>query len=89
MKRQLVAERIKNVLKSNQFLALKEMVDAITDETSLISDLSLDSIQILELLVGLEKEFGFSCESDELDLEMFDRFANLVDFVSGKASVEV
>jgi acyl carrier protein len=84
MERQVIVERIKKVLHENQFLALKEMIDSITGETSLVNDLSLDSIQILELAVGLEKEFGFSCEPDELNLDMFDRFDSLVDFVAYK-----
>ncbi len=84
MERQRVEEGIKNILRENQFIALKDMIDSITNETSLVNDLSLDSIQILELIVGMEKEFGFSCEPDELELDMFDRFESLVDFVAKK-----
>jgi acyl carrier protein len=89
MERQEIETRIKKVLRDNKFLALREMIDSITAETSLVSDLSLDSIQILELTVGIEKEFGFACGPDELNLDMFDRFASLVDFVAGKVSERV
>ncbi len=86
MEREIISLRIKKVLKGSQFLALKEMIDSITDEMSLVADLSLDSIQILELIVGLEKEFGFSCMPDELNLELFNRFGDVVDFVENKVN---
>lgn len=86
MERKEVENRIKKVLREAQFLALQELVDSITDETSLINDLSIDSIQILELIVGIEKEFGFQCQPKDLNLEIFDRFERLVDFVEKKVS---
>ncbi len=87
MERHIIEDKIKNVLRENKFVVLKEMIDSIHDETSLLNDLSLDSIQVLELIVGIEKEFGFACDPGELDLEIFDRFASLVDFVSKKNEV--
>ena len=86
MERQSIENGIKKVLKENRFIALREMIDSLTDETSLLEELSLDSIQILELAVGIEKEFGFCCEPDELNLDLFDRFATLVDFVYKKVN---
>lgn len=86
MERKIIEMRLKSILKENQFLALKEMVDSISDETSLVNDLALDSIQILELIVAIEKEFDFSCEADELDLDIFDKFQRLVDFVDNKVN---
>jgi acyl carrier protein len=89
MDRKMVDIRLKKVLKENQFLALKNMVDTITDKTSLVNDLALDSIQILELVVGIEKEFGFFCEPDELELDMFDNYGKLVDFVQNKLNTQI
>lgn len=84
MERSIISSRIKSVLKGTQFMALKELIDSITDDMSLVSDLSLDSIQILELIVELEKEFGFSCQPDELNLDMFNRFGDVINFVEKK-----
>lgn len=84
MNRETITARIKKVLSSNRFMALKEMVDSITDETSLVEDLALDSIQILEMVIEMENEFNFRCEPDELNLDMFVRFSRLVDFVEKK-----
>ncbi len=84
MERRVIADRLKKILKANQFIALKNQIDNITEETSLVNDLALDSIQILELVVQIEKEFSFSCESDELNLDMFDEFGKLIDFIESK-----
>lgn len=84
MNRNEIAERIKNLLKSNEFMSLRNLVDSIHEDTSLINDLALDSIQILELIVGIENEFGVACEYDELNLDMFDKFSHLVDFIEKK-----
>lgn len=89
MKREVIIENLKNILKNNQFSALKKLVDDITEETSLINDLALDSIQILELVVEIEREFSFSCEPDELQLEMFDRVGTLIDFIESKCLSEI
>lgn len=79
-----MANRIKDILKGEQFFAIREEIDMITGETSLINDLALDSIQILELIVGLEQEFAFICEPHELNLDIFDRFDTLIEFVQRK-----
>ena len=84
MNRNSIIEKLKDILKDNQFLALKSLIDTIDDETSLINDLALDSIQILELLVSIEEKFNFSCNSSELNLDIFDRFGSLVDFIENK-----
>jgi acyl carrier protein len=84
MDRDTIVVKIKKLLKADQFIALRDMVDSITGESSLVNDLSMDSIQILELIVMLEKEFGFSCEPDELNLDMFDRFDSLINFIEEK-----
>ena len=86
MTRREVFERIKNILKEEQITVLGEQVDTITDETSLINDFALDSIQILELIVNIEKEFEMECNADELNIDLFDRYADLVDFVYKKVS---
>ena len=62
--------------------------DMIADEAPLFgppdaegSGLGLDSIDALELLVVLEKDFGVSVETGEIDLEAFRSVASLEAFV--------
>ncbi len=84
MEREEIVNRLKKLLKDNQFMSLRTLVDSLNDGTSLINDLAMDSIQILELIVGIENEFSFTCDPRELSLEMFDRFDRLVNFVQNK-----
>jgi len=84
MTRNDVAELIKHILKENQATALRDQVDMITDDTSLIDDLALDSIQILELIVNLEDEFNIVCDAQELNIDLFGRFGDLVGFIHKK-----
>lgn len=79
-----IIEKIKMLLKSNQFMSMREKIDSIDESTSLINDLALDSIQIVELIVGIENEFDFTCSYNELSLDMFDRLGELVDFIDNK-----
>ena len=57
--------------------------DKIGDETPLFgSDLGLDSVDALELVVVLEKEYGIKIKSHEVDKNVFASVATLSDFVA-------
>jgi acyl carrier protein len=56
--------------------------DRIGDEQRLFSDgLGLDSVDALELVVALEKEFGISVKSHEIDRKHFESVAALAELV--------
>lgn len=82
--RQQIRERIKGILCGEKFMIDRTVADSIRGDTSLINDLALDSIQILELIVGLEQEFEFTCEPYELNIDMFDNLDELIDFIEKK-----
>ena len=46
--------------------------------------LGLDSVDALELVLGLENEFGIKVESDEMKRESFASVAALADFVDSR-----
>ncbi len=81
MTREEVKQKILGILTSDEQMSLQIRVEEITDDTSLLTDARLDSIQILELTVALEQSFGFTMSSEELSLTLFDRFGALVDHV--------
>lgn len=55
----------------------------IADDAPLFGDgLGLDSVDALELVVALEKEYGMRIESHEVDKSVFASVANLADFVA-------
>ena len=56
--------------------------DKIGDDTPLFGEeLGLDSVDALELVVALEKEFGIKIKSHQVDKNVFASVAALSDFV--------
>lgn len=88
MTRTEILEKIKGILLADDFVGIKEGIEDITEETSLLDDLALDSLQILNLVVLLEEKFNFICEEEELNLDMFDDMHHLVSFIEKKTAGE-
>jgi acyl carrier protein len=56
--------------------------DMIEDEAPLFGEgLGLDSVDALELVVALEKEFGIKIKSQELGREVFSSVSSLSQFI--------
>jgi 3-oxoacyl-[acyl-carrier-protein] synthase-1 len=61
--------------------------DRIADDAPLFGKgLGLDSVDALELVVALEKEYGMRIQSHEVDKAVFDSVASLADFVASVLS---
>ena len=59
--------------------------EAIGDDEPLFGEgLGLDSVDALELVVALEKEYGIKIRSDEIDPQAFASVASLARFVAGR-----
>jgi acyl carrier protein len=57
--------------------------DNIADDAPLFGEgLGLDSVDALELVVALEKEYGMRIQSHEVDKSVFASVAHLADFVA-------
>lgn len=84
MKTEIVFEKLKKMLNEGKFMSIGNVDESINYNTSLINDLALDSIQILELIIAIEKEFGISCDPEELDLSLFDRMDETIIFIINK-----
>ena len=58
----------------------------IRQDASLVADLGLDSLDIVDLVVALEKEFGFKVvrAQDEPAMRQMRTLADVVAFVNGK-----
>lgn len=87
MTREQITRRLIGILTSKEFGSLQLDVSSLTEETSLLNDVTLDSLQLLEFVVAIEKSFGFTANTKRLNIDMFDRFGRIVDFV--QAGVEV
>lgn len=78
-------ERIKRLIVSS--LNLEGMSpEMIGDETPLFGEgLGLDSVDALELVVALEKEFGIKIKSQEIGREVFSSVSTLSEFIEARA----
>ncbi len=70
-------------------LKLEIAPEEIEDDAPLFgAGLGLDSIDALELVVGLEKEFGIKIEDEEVGREAFASVNALVRFIESKQGIE-
>ena len=61
---------------------------SIQDDAPLFGEgLGLDSIDALELVLGLEQEFGINVEDEEVGVKAFSSVNALVDFIEQKKTV--
>ena len=77
-------DRIRSLLIEK--LRLEDMKpEDIKDDTPLFGEgLGLDSIDALELVVALEKEFGIKVEDEEVGVKAFQNIGTLAAFVQSK-----
>ena len=59
-------------------------IDPVSDEADLFAAAGLDSLGRVELLLGLEEEFGIDISADDLELERFRSIAAISTFVCSK-----
>ena len=74
-----VEDRLKKMVVERWFLKLKP--EEIDEAKSLIDGYGVDSVSLLELVVGIEEEFGVVIEDDEFDVRHFETIAALSEFI--------
>lgn len=79
-----IQEEIKSMISNEVLVGVS--VEEIGDDVSLISDLNLDSIQMLALITGLESRFNLVLEDDDLDLENLSTVNRIAAFVKAKSN---
>ena len=82
MSEQRIEDRLKRLIASRLFLKLAP--EAIDETKSLIDVYGVDSVSLLELVVGLEEEFGIAIPDEEFNLKHFETVAALASFVRNK-----
>lgn len=74
----MVLEKVKTIL-SEQFDVEEE---SITPETSIINDLGADSLDVVDLLMNIEDEFGV--EVPDEDVEKVKTVEDLVSYIEAR-----
>lgn len=77
-----IENRLKSMIIDRLFLPIS--VDELAAEASLIDDHGVDSVSLLELVVGLEDEFGIQIEDGDFDVRNFESVAALASFVAAR-----
>ena len=77
-----VEDRLKRMIVERLFMKIAP--SDIDDDKSLIEQYGVDSVSLLELVVGIEEEFGVSVEDDDFDVSHFDTVKALAAFVRTK-----
>ncbi len=65
-------------------LFLKVDPDEIDASASLIDVYGVDSVSLLELVVGLEEEFGIELDDDDFNVAHFETVAALETFITSR-----
>ena len=79
-----IADRVKRLIVNNLHLEglRPEMID---EQAPLFGDgLGLDSVDALELVVAVEREFGIKIKSNEIGRDVFSSVASLARFIAGR-----
>ena len=77
-----LGEKIRQMIVERCFLNISP--DQIDDEASLMQELGLDSVQILEVVVGLEDVLGVRVDDADFDMDNFSSVAAIRNFVRKK-----
>lgn len=77
--------KLHQVIISSEFFSIDAADRAtITMEHKLLDDLSIDSVKLLELLLTVEEDLGFSLEYDDLTMDAFQNIRSLARYLHGK-----
>jgi len=76
---------IKEMIVERLFLSQKGVSPKdIPSGANLMKTLEIDSVSVLEIVVGLEELYGISFEDEEFKIEVFESVNTIVDFVRKK-----
>jgi acyl carrier protein len=75
-------DRIRKMLVERLFMKISP--GEIEENASLIEQYGVDSVSLLELVVGIEEEFGVAVADEDFSVEHFETVAALAEFVRAK-----
>jgi len=61
-----------------------DQASQLNEQTNLLTEVGIDSVAILQLILSIEKEFNISIKDNELDSDIFTKMGNLINIIEGK-----
>ena len=82
----MASDRIEDRLKAMivERLMLNVPAEEIGDEDDLIKKLGVESVQLMEIVIGLEEVFGIQLGDDEFSIKKFRTVKNIAEVVRAK-----
>ena len=74
--------QLKNMIVERLFL--KVGPEDIEDDENLMDEHNIDSVNLFEIIVGLEDEFEIQLEEEDFNVETFSTVSNIAAFVAKK-----
>ncbi len=59
----------------------QSLQETITEETDLINDIGFDSLQLVDFLLEIEKEFGIDINLESLEIDQVRSVRNFIQFI--------
>lgn len=81
-----IESRLRAMIVDRLFLSVAP--EEIPAEASLVNDYGVDSVNLLELVVGLEEEFGLELDGGDFNAKHFGSIAALRDFVAARLGTD-
>ncbi len=82
MTEERVEDRLKKMVVERLFMRIAP--EEIDETRSLVDEYGVDSVSLLEMVVGIEEEFGVAIADEEFKLSLFETISSLADFVKSK-----
>ena len=60
------------------------VAEEVNEETNMLSELGIDSVGILQLVLGIEQEYGIRIHDYELDSESLSRIGNIINIIENR-----
>jgi acyl carrier protein len=79
-----IEQELKEMLVERLFLKYKP--NEIEDDKNLMETYGIDSVMVMEMVVGLEELYGITFGKGEFKLETFQTVRNMADFVRSKTN---
>lgn len=67
MDRKEIIERLKPIIKTYAPIQVKDKIDELTEDSNFIKDLSINSVNLVDIVLDVEEEFNISIDDDSME----------------------